>query len=530
MYNLIAQNPTRKRDNYTPMRDRNQVVLPIDLEICISKEDFVFTVAEICDNLCYEKLFEVYIRKWRKLNPITLFEIVLFAYMERKFSSREIVKACKTDIRFMWLLNGEPVPSVATVKRFLSEKLTDVVEDLFYQFVEKLYEMGEVKYQNLFVDGTKIEANANKYTFVWKKAVEKNLVSLNKKIDTRIAVICERYDLTIASLEECYETLMQRAVWIELNLVHGKGKHKTQLQKDIEELGGYIKRKEEYLKHLGRMRNRNSYSKTDTDATFMRLKEDHMRNGRLKPGYNIQIGVEGEYIVGFGAFSNRTDVQTLIPFLNRIKSYTKRTFQRIIADAGYESRENYIYLEENKQESYIKPTNYEISKTRKYKADLYSIDNMTYNKEADTYTCANGDTLFFAYERTETTSHGYEVKTRYYRNQSCEGCPHAGMCHKSKRGFREIKISPEFMRQRQKSLDNITTKEGTQLRINRSIQVEGVFGVLKQDFGFKRFLVRGKKNIETQFFMLALAFNVEKLCNKRKNGRFGQDLFPLKTE
>lgn len=277
------------------------------------------------------------------------------------------------------------------------------------------------------------------------------------------------------------------------------------------------------------MRGRNSYSKTDVDATFMHMKEDYMRNGQLKPGYNIQIGVEGEYIVGLGAFSNRTDVQTLIPFLNRIGSHSKRIFERIIADAGYESRENYLYLEENGQESYIKPTNYEISKTRKYKANPYTVENMRYDEKNDTYTCANGDVLFFAYEKTEKTANGYAVQTRYYRNHSCEGCPHAGKCHRSQRGFREIKVSPEFIRQRRKSLENITTEEGTRLRMNRSIQVEGAFGILKQDFGFKRFLMRGKRNIETQFFLLAFAFNIEKLCNKKKSGRFGQDLFPLKV-
>lgn len=254
-----------------------------------------------------------------------------------------------------------------------------------------------------------------------------------------------------------------------------------------------------------------------------------MRNGQLKPGYNIQIGVEGEYIVGIGAFSNRTDVQTLIPFLNRIRSHSRRRFERIIADAGYESRENYLYLEENGQESFIKPTNYEISKTRKYKANPYSVENMKYDEKNDTYTCADGDILFFAYEKTEKTANGYEVQTRYYRNHSCEGCPHAGKCHRSQRGFREIKVSPDFVKQRQRSLENITTEEGTRLRVNRSIQVEGAFGIIKQDFGFKRFLMRGKRNIETQFFLLAFAFNVEKLCNKKKYGRLGQDLFPLKA-
>ncbi len=113
------------------MRDKSQVVLPIDLEINIKKNDFVFTLAQITEKLNYEKLFSEYVRKWRKINPITLFEIILFAYMERKFSSREIVKACHTDIRFMWLLNGEPAPSVATVKRFLMRGKRNIETQFF---------------------------------------------------------------------------------------------------------------------------------------------------------------------------------------------------------------------------------------------------------------------------------------------------------------------------------------------------------------------------------------------------------------
>ena len=171
------------------MRDRSQVVLPLDLGICIPEGDFVFKVAEICESLDYTELFNTYLRSWRKVNPITMFEIIVFGFMEHLYSGREISKACRTDIRFMWLLNGEPAPSHATISRFEDEKLSEAIEGLFYQFVEKLYEMGEVKFKNLFVDGTKIEAYANKYTFVWKSAVEKNLAKLEKKIEVLLFVI-----------------------------------------------------------------------------------------------------------------------------------------------------------------------------------------------------------------------------------------------------------------------------------------------------------------------------------------------------
>lgn len=510
------------------MRDKSQVVLPLNLGICIPEDDFVFTVAEICEGLDYTELYKTYVRMWRKVNPVTLFEILVFAFMNRLFSSREIERACKTDIRFMWLLDGEPAPSDSTISRFMRGHLAEVIEDLFYQFVAKLCEMGEVKFKNLFVDGTKIEAYANKYTFVWKKAVEKNLAKLDKKIESVLPVIAERYGFTQdVTLEECHDALIRQAQWLNLVFAVGKGNHKTQLQRDIETLEVFLSKKAEYASHLGKFGSRNSYSKTDVDATFMHMKEDYMRNGQLKPGYNIQIGVESEYIVGVGSFSNRTDVNTLIPFLNRIQSHTHRRFERIIADAGYESSENYLYLQENGQECYIKPQNYEISKTRKYKTDPYSVENMAYNAAKDEYTCPDGRKLKFRRETKKTTENGYVVATRYYSNDTCGRCPHKGKCHRSQKGYRTVRVNQVLNEFRPKVLEALTSDEGILLRRNRSIQVEGVFGVLKEDYGFRRFLTRGKRNIETQFFLLAFAFNIEKLCNRTKKGRIGLELFPL---
>lgn len=262
---------------------------------------------------------------------------------------------------------------------------------------------------------------------------------------------------------------MRQAQWVELVFAVGKGKHKTQLQRDIEALREFIDKKEEYYTHLGKFGNRNSYSKTDVDATFMHMKDDYMRNGQLKPGYNIQIGVESEYIVGLGAFSNRSDVGTLIPFLNRLSSHTSMRYERIVADAGYESSENYLYLNEN----------------------------------------------------------GYMISTRYYSNDKCGRCPHKSKCHKSQNGYRTVRVNQTLNEYRPKVLEALTGDEGVLLRMNRSIQVEGVFGVLKEDFGFRRFLTKGKRNIETQFFLLAFAFNIKKLCNRIKKGRIGLDLFAL---
>lgn len=204
-----------------------------------------------------------------------------------------------------------------------------------------------------------------------------------------------------------------------------------------------------------------------------------------------------------------------------------RRFEQIIADAGYESSENYLYLEENGQKCFIKPQNYEISKKRSYKANPYTVENMEYNEKKDEYTCPNGRKLKFKRESKKTTENGYVISTRYYSNDKCGRCPHREKCHSSKNRYRTVRLNQVLNEYRPKTLEALTSEEGALLRMNRYIQVEGVFGVLKEDYGFRRFLTRGKLNIETQFFLLAFALNIEKLCNREKKGRFGLDLFKL---
>ena len=197
----------------------------------------------------------------------------------------------------------------------------------------------------------------------------------------------------------------------------------------------------------------------------------------------------------------------------------------MIADAGYESIENYLYLEEHGQDCFIKPQNHEKSKTRKHKTNKYIVDNLLYDKENDEFTCARGDKLTSCGTGKKVTANGYETELCYYKNCSCEGCEHYGKCHSSKNGYRTLKVTKGFTEYRQKAENNIMSTEGILLRQNRSIQVEGAFGVLKQDMGFRSFLVRGKKDVETQLFLLAFAFNIQKLYNRQKSGRFGTDLF-----
>ena len=503
-----------------------QVVLPFNLGYALPKNDPVTILDEICNEMDFSLLNSIYNNKWFKYNPIVLFKVVVYAYMNNIYSSRDIERECERNICFMYLLNGMKAPDHTTIARFQNKILTGVMEEIFYELIEKLSERNEIQFKNLFVDGTKIEANANRYTFVWKKATEKFEERTKQKFESVLSDIKSRYGINKnATVEQILDILLNIKDMYGINFPCGKGKKKTQLQRDIEKLEQYLEKIDNYKEKSKYFKGRNSYSKTDTDATFMHLKEDHMKNGQLKPAYNVQIGVESEYIVSVDTFSSRNDVNTLVPFLNNLHKFTNRKYENLVADAGYESEENYEYLRKNNITAYIKPQNYEQSKTKKYKSNMYLVEKMTYNKGNDTFTCVNGNTFNYIYTSKEKTASGYITEKKMYKSENCNNCPHRKNCYKSQKEYRIIQYSDKFMSGRKQSLENISSQEGIILRTNRSIQAEGAFGVIKEDKHFRRFLTRNKVKTKTQILLIAFAFNICKLFNRLNKNRYGKTLF-----
>jgi transposase len=524
--------------NYTEFNESYQLVLPLNLEGLIPEDDSVRLLSHILEGLNYKKLYQAYSSNGRKtaVEPQTMFKIITYAYSQNIYSSRKIEKACKRDINFRWLLAGQTPPDHCAINRFRKHYLKDeVIDDLFYQQINYLAKMKEIEFENLFVDGTKIEANANRYTFVWKKAIKKNEEKMFSKIQELITQINkeEQKDFVITS-ENLMEDLTTIIQWLtdekkarEIHFVHGIGKRKTQVQRWFEKLMEFKERKEKYDFGQRQMEGRNSYSKTDTDATFMHMKDDHMRNAQLKPAYNVQIGVESEYVAGVGIFQDRNDIATLIPMLNEMKTQLGRTYTNIIADSGYESEENYLYLEKHKQKPYIKPQTYEKWKKKSFKKDISKRENMIYDETRDCYTCHSQKELKPIGITHRKSATGYLSEITIYECEDCTGCPHKEKCTKAK-GNRKMQVSKNFIKKRQVSYENIMTEEGTKLRMNRSIQVEGAFGVLKNDYSFHRFLTRGKSNVKTEFMLLCFGYNINKLHAKIQGERNRQHLQELK--
>ena len=538
---MLLHNKLQK--DYTLNQSGYQLKLPLKLETIIPKNDSVRLLSQFVEEMDLTDLYSTYDRI-NSLSPRTLLKIVLYSYMNGDYSSRSMELNCKRDINFMFLLEGHSAPDHATLARFRSIHFAPCSKRILAEVSNILFDLGEISGETIFIDGTKIEANANKYTFVWKKAVTKNQAKLLIKLADFVAECEQLYDIKIVygnvikikHLKRLRKKLYALKNAGNITFVHGIGKRKTPLQKSIEALEEALSKLKEYTQKIHICGERNSYSKTDNDATFMRMKEDAMGNGQLKPAFNLQHGVDSEYITWLTIGPQPTDTTTLIPFLKDAEQHLKFKYKNITADAGYESEENYLFLEANNQIAFIKPANYEISKTRKYKNDIGKIENMEYDKISDFYTCKNNRKLTVSHIRHNKTKTGYVSEKTIYTCENCSDCPCKSDCIKGNNcktplGERTkvLQVAKTFIKHRKEGLERIISDEGVLYRMNRSIQAEGSFGDIKQDIQFRRYLSKGTANVLAESTLLAIARNINKLHNKIQNGKTGTHLFPLKS-
>ena len=527
---------------YTAYGTEYQVCLPINLEIIIPSDEPVRLLSAVLEELDYRKLTATYSRLGRiEYSPRLLFKVVLYGCSRGIYKSREIERACRENVNFMYLLEGQKAPDHNTIARFRSQHLPEAIEDLMYQLVQLLVAHGEISFEEsaVFIDGTKIEANAGRYTFVWKTATTNKQKKLGEKIATELPLLLEKAgvgivapkQITMQQLKKLRKKLYAKKEELKTEFVYGKGHHKSGLQKAIETINGWLERLKRYNLDIHICGDRNSYSKTDHDATFMHMKEDHMKNGQLKPGYNVNVATVSEYIIGNYISADRTDTKTFIPFLEKLCS--KHPVKRVVVDSGYESEENYQYVDGSEQLSlFVKPSNHEQKKKRKYQTDIGRRENMSYDAQKDEYTCAQGKKLTAVSTATRKSETGYKQEITIYECADCKGCPVKEKCIRQKKTdktpledrVKRLNVSKYFTAQREAMEEKISTEEGILLRINRSIQAEGVFAMIKEDMNFRRFMMRGKKNVNVEWHLVSMAYNILKLHHKIQKGRLGTHL------
>ena len=527
------QTPKLNHKNYSKFSTVRQLVLPLDYSQMIPETESVRLLDAVLEELNYTALLRLYSPLGRKstIPPKILFKIIVFAMLEGIYSLRAVQRQCQVNIQYMWLLQGYKAPSHMTIGRFYERLTVPVLEDLFSQFIRVLSAIDAVTMEEVYIDGTKLEANANRYSFVWRKNIERGL----KKLQEQYPVFREKITQTLlpeaGSMKDTELLAALAAKCQEENVffVSGKGHHKPALQKTFEECETFCEKRREYEKHLAVLGERNSYSKTDPDATFMRMKDDHMRNGQLKPAYNVQLAVESEYIVGVGIFPNPTDTLTLLPFLKHMDSRLNLKPEHVVADAGYDSEENLDWLQEHEYKSVIKPAQYEMSKKKQYKKRIGLPANMEYDPKKDEYTCAKGRKLVFEAVRKKKHPSGYISESYVYRCTNCQRCGFRKQCQRQGdwKNNKTIQINKRYNELQQDNMKRFLSEEGIRLRVNRSIQVEGAFGQIKQDYSYKRILRRGKEGVYKEFLFLALGFDIRKLHNciqgERLTKRFLQE-------
>jgi len=419
----------------------------------------------------------------------------------------------------MWIA-ARQTPDFRTINRFRSERMKDVLQEIFAAVLTLLAEEGYVKLEHYFVDGTKIEANANRYTFVWGKSVRKYKAKLQEKVKDLFDSIeeAERIEDQEYGGQDLPE-LGEAATLTSEKLADAVNRLEASLQerpasKERKKLVRKVRRQllprlEKYEEQQAVLGDRNSYSKTDPDATFMRMKEDHMRNGQLKPGYNLQIGTENQFILGYSLHQRPTDTRCLVPHLEHVKDLLGKLPETVIADAGYGSEENYAYLDQENLTPVVKYATFHKERSRAWKADVSKLENWTYDETQDEWVCPNGQHLTFQYESKGKTASGYPTRLRHYRSPNCSECPLREKCT-TRAGNREIRVNLPFYWAKQKAKEQLLSEEGKQLSVRRMIEVESVFGQIKHNRGFRRFLLRGLPKVTLEVGWLCLAHNLLK--------------------
>jgi transposase len=495
-----------------------QTLFPLNLNDLISENHSARLIDSVVERLEIPDIIAQYKGGGASsYHPKMLLKILFYGYLNNTYSCRKIAKAVKENIYFMWLSGGLQ-PDFRTINDFRGQKLKGSIEKLFSQLVEMMVDLELISLEKQFVDGTKIEANAHKYSFVWKKAVEKNKERLQGKINAVLAEIGQAIESDIMHTDNQTDTPIDSQKLKEKIQAINKNSKKEFLSKQQKKAVQKLEKEQlpklkEYEQHLEILGDRNSYSKTDTDATFMRMKEDHMMNGQLKPAYNIQISTENQIITHYSTHQKSTDFTTLEPHLDGFeKAYHKQSSQ-IIADAGYGSEENYQLLEKKQIGFFIPYNMYRIEQTRKHKKNVFHAQNLYYNPEHDFLVCPMGQKMAVIYTKKTKTTTGFPQHHSVYQAINCEGCPMRGQCFKAQ-GNRRIEINHNLQKLKTKARENLESELGKEIYSKRCIEPEPVFGNIKQNKGFKRFTLTKISKVHIEFGLIAIAHNFGKWIAK----------------
>lgn len=506
---------TRSKIRFKKLTSQQSILFPVNLSDKIAANHPVRVVNQVVDNLNIEDILSSYKGGGTSsYHPRVMIKILFYSYLNNIYSCRKISRQLEENIYYMWL-SGDATPNFRTINNFRSQKLKGKIQHLFAGLVKLMVEMGYISLETQYIDGTKIESSANKYTFVWRKSVENYKNKLNVKIDS----ILKDIDATIETetkqegKEPGFKTIDSETLQEKINQLN---KHIDQLnkqqKKQVRQLEkDALPRLKKYEQQLDTMKGRNSFSKTDPDATFMRMKDDHMKNGQLKPAYNIQISTENQVITNFSIHRRPGDTATLKPHLEQFKDLYSKQSATVVADAGYGSEQNYQYTEKESIEAYIKYNYFHKEQKRKIKTNPFLPGNLYYNQAKNYLICPMGQHMNFIGTSKKKSELGYKYEVSTYQAINCSGCPLRGQCFKG-RANRRIELNHKLNRYRKQAKQRLMSKQGLYHRSMRPIEPEAVFGHIKFNNKFNRFTMKGLEMVEVEFGLVAISHNLRKIA------------------
>lgn len=453
-------------------------------------------------------------------NPRMLLKVIVYAYLNNVYSGRQMEKLMVENIAYMWL-SGMQTPDFRTINLFRGKRLTGVFDKIFTQIVLLLNEEGLISLKVQYIDGTKIESVANKYTFVWKGSTEKN----KAKLESNVKAVLEAAEtaLAIENAEEQQElTSEEMAIRADriLNKMDEEGISDKKLRKAVEKVKTEnVLKMREYEDKLDTLGDRNSYSKTDPDATFMRMKEDAMNNGQTKPGYNVQISTENQFITNYGIFWRPTDQGVLIPYVTSFSDRYGKQSEEICADSGYGSEQNYAHLFGIGITPYVKYNMFHAEDKRKRRENPFLVQNLYYNADGDYFVCPMGQHMEHIGDVKSKSDLGYMSTISKYMAQNCSGCPLRCLCYKGSANRRVIEVNHRNSAFRAEAKRLLTSERGLYHRSMRPIEPEAVFGDIKFNHGFKRFRLKSNAKVSVEFGLVAVAHNLRKYIALGAPGR-----------
>ena len=497
-----------------------QMLLPPSLEDLLDEHDLAKIVSEVVEGVDDELLESCFKGGGcPPYDPRMMLKVLIYAYCNKLYSCRKIAKALKRDVAFMWI-SGMQYPDFNTVNRFRGDYFKEILEKVFTHTVTFLLDKEYISFQDCFIDGTKLEADANRHKAVWRKNTERYQAKISEKVKevfTQVEEINKTEDKHYAGkdLPEygkeakiSSEEIRATADEISKDLDNRPKDKQPALRKSLKELKKLESKQRKYEEQEKVLNGRNSYSPTDSDATFMRMKD-----GLLKPGYNLQAASENGFVTGFSISQNGNDGSSFIPHMQHQKEQGLPPPKRIIADAGYGYEQNYDYLNNEQIANYMQ---YPDWKKEQSNAAMHQFAKckFEYDSESDTYKCPNSRKLIFVEESVQIRASGYKVQHRTYQCENCSGCEFKQLCAE-KETNRTIKASLKLQHFQQQTRENLSTDLGKKLRKSRGFNIETVFGELKHNQGYRRIRLRKLAKVTAESALLFISHNAKKLYTQK---------------